>query len=76
MSFEFTVPGGGPVTLAIYDATGRRVRGLLRGVLEPGEYRTRWDTRDDRGVRVSQGAYWASFSDAGRVTGTGLIVLR
>jgi putative hemolysin len=54
---RYELPGPAPVTLTIYDASGRRVRGLLRN--EPGgvgSHVVSWDGRDDRGRRVASGA--------------------
>ena len=44
--------------LAVYDVSGRLVRTLTEGVLEPGEYRYLWDGRDDANRRVSPGIYF------------------
>ena len=42
----FTTARRGPVRLEVYDARGRRVRGLVHAVLEAGEHRSSWDGRD------------------------------
>ena len=47
----------GPVVLAVYDASGRRVR-LLNGPRHPGGLlRVTWDGRDGDGRRVPSGRY-------------------
>ena len=46
-------------TLAIYDATGRRVRTIFRGDLEAGTSRMGWDGADEAGAGVSAGLYFA-----------------
>lgn len=57
----FEVPAGGAtVELAVYDARGRRVRKLLR--LEnanPGPRSVVWDGRNDEGIRMPNGVYFA-----------------
>jgi hypothetical protein len=45
------------VTLAIFDISGRRVRGLIDSGLEAGSHRVRWDGRNDRGEPVPAGVY-------------------
>jgi flagellar hook assembly protein FlgD len=59
----------GPVTLSVYDITGRLVERLLEGSLEAGAYRSLWDGRDSHGVSVASGVYIyqisaGNFSDA------------
>jgi flagellar hook assembly protein FlgD len=46
------------VEVAIFDVAGRRVRTLIQGTREPGEYRTTWDSRDDNGRSVTTGVYF------------------
>ncbi len=54
------VPAGGtPVTVALYDLSGRLVRRLWRGPLGGGEHRLSWDGRDDRGAAAAGGVYLA-----------------
>jgi hypothetical protein len=49
------------VSLAVYDAAGRAVCGLVDGVSEPGYYLVSWDGCDDRGRRVPAGVYFVRF---------------
>ena len=56
-----------PVTLAIYDATGQRIRTLSLGIQATGFYQSRsraayWDGRNDLGERVSSGVYFYQLS--------------
>ncbi len=48
--------------LAIYDVAGRLVR---RVDLEPGVWSFDWDCRDDRGMRVGSGIYYAAIEGKG-----------
>ncbi|MFH1843385.1 MAG: glycoside hydrolase family 88 protein, partial [bacterium] len=55
---EFTPPAGpGPVSLAIFDVRGRRVRTLLDRVQVSTRHGLRWDGRDDGGRRLPSGSY-------------------
>lgn len=56
-SMRFGLARSGPARLAIYDARGRLVRGLLAATRERGFYLVTWDGRDDRGRRVASGSY-------------------
>ena len=44
--------------LAVFDALGRKVRTLYRGVRTAGEYRALWDGTDDRGSSAASGTYF------------------
>lgn len=62
-----------PVTMRIYDLSGRKVRELADGrMLEPGTHRIEWDGRDDSGRLAEPGLYFVrlvagALSDAKRV---------
>ncbi len=54
-------PDGGKkrfVTLNIYDASGRLVCNLVKGLKEPGFYRVRWNGTNSRGQRLPSGLYF------------------
>ena len=58
-----------PVTLSIYDTTGRLVRTLSIGFQSAGFYQGRgraayWDGRNDVGEQVSSGVYFYQLSHA------------
>lgn len=45
------------VDIAIFDATGRRMRILAHGTQKAGEYEATWDGTREDGVRVPSGLY-------------------
>jgi len=53
----FTLARPAEVGLEIFDASGRRVRALAAGLLDPGFHRVAWDGRDDRGLPCGSGLY-------------------
>jgi hypothetical protein len=57
-TLSFSLARAGEVSLAIYDASGRRVRALLSGPRGPGTYAARWDGRDEKGIEVPSGIYF------------------
>ena len=49
---------GARLTLAAYDAAGRRVRLLAERFFQPGEAPLLWDGKDDTGRPTPAGVYW------------------
>jgi hypothetical protein len=58
-ALAFSIQQAEPVSLEVYDMSGRLVRSLVRGWLEPGPRRVEWDGRDNGGRLVSPGIYLA-----------------
>ena len=56
--FRIASPSGDDTEVSIYDATGRRVRTLWDGRLEPGRHGVEWDLRDERASLVAPGVYF------------------
>lgn len=54
---RFDLPVGGSYEVAIYDVSGRRVRGFS-GIGTTGINTVQWDGRDDAGANVSSGVYY------------------
>ena len=67
----FNLPQAGPVTVRIYDARGRLVRTLMKGVAYPaGQQVATWDGRTVDGRPVPTGIYlYEVLSRGGRATG-------
>jgi subtilisin-like proprotein convertase family protein len=55
----YRIPFEQPVDLAIYDASGRRIRSLVSGHEPVGVQSVAWDRRDDAGRDVAAGTYFA-----------------
>jgi FlgD Ig-like domain len=64
-ALRFGVTRGGRVTLALYDASGRRVRALLNDSRAPGTYELAWDGRDESGGAAAPGLYFARIDAPG-----------
>ena len=56
-TIRFELAEAGPVTLAVFDAQGRRVATLARGFYAAGEHAAAWDGRDATGRPVGSGVY-------------------
>ena len=57
-TFEFALDRAGSASLEVFDASGRRVRTLVHGTLEPGVHSVRWDRTADDGAAVRPGTYF------------------
>jgi hypothetical protein len=74
-TLRFTLPGPGPVRLAIYDAQGRMVRLLAGGPLEAGAHAIRFDGRDRSGRALAPGLYLARIDAPGLQATRRMVVL-
>jgi hypothetical protein len=54
---SFHLPEPGRVTLTVYDTRGHRIRTLLTGQRQDGDFSTHWDGRDNTGRAQSGGMY-------------------
>ena len=53
----FQILHASPVSLSVFDVTGRRVRTLAEGVRAAGSHVVTWDGTNDDGAPVAAGAY-------------------
>jgi len=63
-TIAFTLKAKGPVSLRIYDVSGRLVRTLVDDVCEAGRYEITWDGRNDGGRGVASGIYFCRMAAA------------
>lgn len=73
---SFMLPAEGPVSVAVYDVTGRLVRRLVDRPLEAGPHTVRWDGRDDAGERAASGVYLVRLEHDAGVRSARLAVIR
>ena len=76
VSVTFSLARASRVDLAVFDAAGRRVRSLARGVLAAGGQHARWDARDDAGRPCADGVYFARLAIDDRPALTRAVTLR
>jgi hypothetical protein len=75
-SLAFELPRGASVSLDVFDASGRRVRTLVQGVLPAGRHAYVWDGRDDAGRAVGSGAFVTRLSTGSEVRSAKLLLTR
>ena len=76
-SLRFDVPRGAVTKVHVYDTAGRLVRTVLpESHLEEGGYAFWWNGRDDAGMRVSSGVYFARAVVGGTEATKKIVLLR
>nr|HQV33022.1 choice-of-anchor D domain-containing protein [Calditrichia bacterium] len=76
-TIEFGVAQGPlPVSLRLYDITGKQVRVLVDEVMEAGSYQVEWDGRNDLGEKVASGVYIYQMKVQGFVQTRKLMMLK
>ena len=73
---EYTLPTASVVSLAIYDASGRRVRILMTGAQPAGPHHVVWDGRDNANAVLPSGIYIYRLAGAGLEESGRLVVIR
>jgi len=62
VNIRYEIPDKSPISLKIYDVSGRLVKSLLRPQCQnPITYRLEWDGRDDKGNLLPAGVYFLRF---------------
>lgn len=74
-TINWRLAAGSRVRVVVHDLGGRRVRGLVDGILPAGPAAVHWDGRDDAGARVAAGAYVARVEVAGAVATVKVVLL-
>ncbi len=74
----FAIPGSAktPVTVGIYDVTGRLVMNLAGGMRAPGRHEINWDGRGGNGQPLAAGVYWVRVTAGGQSASARLTVVR
>ncbi len=75
-SIGYSLAEAAPVTLAIYDVSGRRVRTLVRATQAAGEHSVVWDGTDERGSTLASGIYTARLETGAQVETRRLVMLK
>lgn len=73
---RFRTTGTESIRIEVVDVQGRLVRVLASGVLAAGPHTVSWDGRDDKGVQLGSGIYFARLVRAGGVEVKRISVVR
>lgn len=72
----FSMVRDGLVRLDIYDVAGRRVRRLFDGRMGEGVRVVEWDGRNERGLPVASGVYFAKLTAESATASTRMVLLK
>jgi len=75
-NFRFDLDEGGPVTLKVYDVSGRLIRVLHDGHLVAGRHSLPWDGTDGEGRRVGSGVYYAEMEGRSETASRSIVRIR
>jgi hypothetical protein len=73
---RYQLPNKMRVSLKIYDITGSVVRNLVNGSQGTGDYRIKWDAKDDEGKHLGNGIYFYSLKAADFTAIKKLVLIR
>jgi hypothetical protein len=75
-ALAYAVPSESHVALRVYDVSGRLVRTLVDGAVEPGGHEAIWDGRNEKGHEVGSGVYFCVMEAQGFRGSTKMILMR
>jgi hypothetical protein len=75
-TIRFSLPEKGEVELLVYDVSGRLVKTLYNGVLDPGKHKVTWDGRNNGGRSVSSGVYFCKLIGKNQTAETKMLILK
>lgn len=73
---SYQLPDNGYVFMNVYNIQGQQIRTLINDYQEKGQYDIIWDSKDDRGAKVSSGVYFLQLQMANRIQTIKMILLR
>ena len=65
-----------PVSLAVYNVAGQKIRQLVTGEMQSGYNTVQWDGTDDRGNQISSGVYFYRLKAGDEVVTHRMVLLR
>lgn len=75
-AISYHVAVAGPVSLTVYDNSGRRVRQLVEGQVAIGSHRVFWNRTDAAGRPVATGVYWVRLETGAGAQSVKAVVVR
>ena len=75
-TLKYEMGSAGPVSINVFDVSGRKIRSLYNGIQIPGQHEVRWDAKDDRGRSMSSGVYLFNVNVGGKTQTAKTLLLK
>jgi serine protease len=75
-TISFTVEKEGPVSVVIYDMSGRKIRNLVSASYGPGAHTAVWDGKDDSGAPMPSGLYAYRYESGGKALSRKMMLVK
>jgi hypothetical protein len=75
-TIRYAASSAGKVEIAVYDATGQKVRLLEKGSIQAGEHTLLWNGTDERGQAVGSGVYIFTFRAGSVMKARRMVLMR
>jgi len=75
-TIEFMIRSRGPVSLSIFDITGRLVVTLANGIFDEGRHSVRWNGNNENGAPVGSGVYVCKMTANGESDTVNLVLVK
>jgi hypothetical protein len=75
-TIRFSLDQAGPVSLAVYNMLGQRVKVLYQGELEAGQHRASWNGSDRQGRPLASGVYFCRLEGGKRSEVRRMVLLK
>jgi len=75
-SMSFALPNAAPVSLSVYDVSGRLVSTLINRPMDAGMHQVSWDGRDSGGNSVANGVYLLRLEAGGETVTRDLVRMK
>ena len=75
-TLKYEMGSAGPVSIDVFDVSGRKIRSLYNGIQIPGQHEVRWDAKDDRGRSMSSGVYLFNVNVGGKTQTAKTLLLK
>ena len=75
-TLKYEIGSAGPVSINLFDVSGRKIRSLYNGIQIPGQHEVRWDAKDDRGRSMSSGVYLFNVNVGGKTQTAKTLLLK
>jgi len=72
----FYIPEKAPTTVAIFDASGRKIRTLASNQMMEGEVSMVWDGLNDQGGRVASGTYFYRVKAGNQIASKSMVLVK